>query len=66
LSLFWLLVVAGGLIDWRWTLGVFGGSALVALMLYKAVRVSRARYLGDGEPVLEPGGSSGPGGGLMP
>jgi NADH-quinone oxidoreductase subunit H len=66
LSLFWLLIVAGGLIDWKWTLGVFGGSAVVALMLYKAVRVSRARYLGAAEHALEPGGPSGPGGGLMP
>jgi NADH-quinone oxidoreductase subunit H len=65
LSLFWLLVVAGGLISWPWTLGVFGGSAVFALMLWQAVRVSRARRDGLAEPALEPGGS-GPGGGLVP
>ena len=43
LSLFWLLVVAGMLIDSRWGFAVFGGGLAFGLMLYQALRVSRAR-----------------------
>ncbi|TMM14024.1 MAG: NADH-quinone oxidoreductase subunit NuoH [Actinobacteria bacterium] len=43
LSLFWLLVVAGMLIDTRWGFAVFGGGLAFGLMLYQALRVSRAR-----------------------
>ena len=66
LSLFWLLVVAGMLIDSRWGFAVFGGGLVFGLMLYQALRVSRARSEGAAAPALEPGGPSGPGGGLMP
>ncbi|HWC37600.1 MAG TPA: complex I subunit 1 family protein, partial [Acidimicrobiales bacterium] len=67
LSLFWLLVVAGMLIDSRWGFAVFGGGLVFGLMLYQALRVSRARFEGaDGPGAFGPGSGSGPGGGLMP
>jgi NADH-quinone oxidoreductase subunit H len=66
LSLFWLLVVAGMLIDSRWGFAVFGGGLVFGLMLYQALRVARARYEDAGSPVLGPGSGAGPGGGLVP
>jgi NADH-quinone oxidoreductase subunit H len=70
LSLFWLLVVAGMLIDSRWGFAVFGGGLLFGLMLWQALRVSRQPEWAGPEgvdpapPVLEPGGQPGPGGRL--
>ncbi|HEY1636202.1 MAG TPA: NADH-quinone oxidoreductase subunit NuoH [Acidimicrobiales bacterium] len=70
LSLFWLLVVAGMLIDSRWGFAVFGGGLLFGLMLWQALRVSRPPEWAGPEgvdpapPVLEPGGRPGPGGRL--
>jgi NADH-quinone oxidoreductase subunit H len=66
LALFWLLVVAGMLIDSRWGFAVFGGGLVFALMLYQALRVARARYEDAGAPLLGPGSGAGPGGGLVP
>jgi NADH-quinone oxidoreductase subunit H len=66
LSLFWLLVVAGMLIDSRWGFAVFGGGLVFGLMIYQALRVSRARYEDAGAPRLGPGSGAGPGGGLVP
>jgi NADH-quinone oxidoreductase subunit H len=64
LSLFWLLVVAGMLIDSRWGFAVFGGGLVFGLMLYQALRVSRAGAEGpDATPAVGPGGDFGPGGG---
>ena len=66
-SLFWLLVVAGMLIDSRWGFAVFGGGLVFGLLLWQALRVSRARLEGaDGAPAFGPGSGSGPGGGLVP
>jgi NADH-quinone oxidoreductase subunit H len=65
LSLFWLLVVAGMLLDSRWGFAVFGGGLLFGLMLYQAIRVSRARLeTADGSPFGP--GSGAPGGESVP
>jgi NADH-quinone oxidoreductase subunit H len=64
LSLFWLLVVAGMLIDSRWGFAVFGGGLLFGLLLYQALRVSRTGVEGpDATPAVGPGGDLGPSGG---
>jgi NADH-quinone oxidoreductase subunit H len=65
LSLFWLLVVAGMLLDSRWGFAVFGGGLLFGLMLYQAIRVSRGRLeTADGSPFGP--GSGAPGGESVP
>jgi NADH-quinone oxidoreductase subunit H len=67
LSLFWLLVVAGMLIDSRWGFAVFGGGLVFGLLLYQALRVSGAGVGGpDATPAVGPGGDFGPGGGAVP
>jgi NADH-quinone oxidoreductase subunit H len=49
-SLFWLLVIAGMLIDDRWGFAIFGGGLVVSLLLVRAMTVSRRRSAADAAP----------------
>ncbi|MGH9068846.1 MAG: complex I subunit 1/NuoH family protein, partial [Acidimicrobiales bacterium] len=42
-SLFWLLIIAGMLIDKTWGFAIFGGGVVTSLLLYQALKVGRAR-----------------------
>ncbi len=46
-SLFWLLIIAGMLIDDRWGFAIFGGGIVVSLLLIRAMTVSRQRSAAD-------------------
>ncbi|HZD65585.1 MAG TPA: complex I subunit 1 family protein, partial [Acidimicrobiales bacterium] len=47
-SLFWLLIVAGMLIDQAWGFAIFGGGVVTSALLLRAVKVGRTR--GPDEP----------------
>ncbi|MGH9071881.1 MAG: NADH-quinone oxidoreductase subunit NuoH [Acidimicrobiales bacterium] len=42
-SLFWLLIIAGMLINERWGFAIFGGGIVVSVLLLRAIRVGRER-----------------------
>ncbi len=54
LSLAWMLVVAGAIESLGWLFGIIGGCALLALVLWRAVVVSRERRSARGS-LLPPG-----------
>jgi len=49
-SLFWLLVLAGMLRDYKWGFGVFGGGLICAAILGRAIQVGRENYEDDTTP----------------
>ncbi|MGH9063525.1 MAG: NADH-quinone oxidoreductase subunit NuoH, partial [Acidimicrobiales bacterium] len=42
-ALFWLLIVAGMLIDVQWGFAIFGGGIVTSVLLLRAIQVGRAR-----------------------
>ncbi len=42
-SLFWLLIIAGMLIDLKWGFGIFGGGIVTSLLILRALKVGRSQ-----------------------